>query len=80
MPKTRNAKIITGVPDCSTLLTGGWNVPTPAMIDSCEESALRLEHSIAVAIGSLNDLLKQNQGDSLYDFALFSFYVYIKIS
>lgn len=36
IPKTTNAEIITGVPDCSTLLTGGWNVPTPEMIASYE--------------------------------------------
>lgn len=55
IPKTTNAEIITGVPDCSTLLTGGWNVPTPAMIESYEEGDLRLDPSIAVAVGSLDD-------------------------
>ena len=54
IPKTTNAEIITGVPDCSTLLTGGWNVPTPAMIDSYEEGDRRLDPSIAVAVGSLD--------------------------
>lgn len=55
IPKTKNAEIITGVPDCSTLLTGGWNVPTPAMIESYEEGDLRVNPSIAVAVGSLDD-------------------------
>ncbi len=54
IPKTTNAEIITGVPDCSTLLTGGWNVPTPAMIDTYEEGDLRLGPSIAVAVGTLD--------------------------
>lgn len=54
IPKTTNAEVITGVPDCSTLLTGGWNVPTPEMIDSYEEGDLRLKPSIAVAVGSLD--------------------------
>lgn len=55
IPKTKNAEIITGVPDCSTLLTGGWNVPTPAMIESYEKGDLRLDPSIAVAVGTLDD-------------------------
>lgn len=54
IPKTTNAEIITGVPDCSTLLTGGWNVPTPEMISSYESGDLRLNTSIAVAVGSLD--------------------------
>lgn len=55
IPKTTNAQIITGVPDCSTLLTGGWNVPTPEMMASYEPGDLRIDPSIAVAVGSLDD-------------------------
>ena len=54
IPKTTNAEIITGVPDCSTLLTGGWNVPTPEMIASYEPGDLRVDPSIAVAVGTLD--------------------------
>ena len=54
IPKTTNAEIITGVPDCSTLLTGGWNVPTPEMIASYEPGDLRVAPSIAVAVGTLD--------------------------
>lgn len=51
MPKTNEAKVITGIEASNTLLTGGWNVPTPAMIDSYEHGDLRLNPSIAMAVG-----------------------------
>lgn len=52
MPKTQEGEIITGVPASNTLLTGGFNVPTPAMIASYEKGDLRLLPSIAVAVGT----------------------------
>lgn len=51
MPKTQEGEMITGVPISNTMLTGGWNVPTPAMIASYEKGDLRLDPSIAVAAG-----------------------------
>ena len=52
MPKSQEGKLITGVPISNTMLTGGWNVPTPAMIDSYEKGDLRLDPSIAIAAGT----------------------------
>lgn len=51
MPKTTEAKVITGIAASSTILTGGWNVPTPAMIESYENGDKRLDVSIRVAVG-----------------------------
>lgn len=51
MPKSTEAKTITGIDASSTILTGGWNVPTPAMIASYEEGDERLDVSIKVAVG-----------------------------
>lgn len=51
IPRTANAYIITGVPDCSTLNWGGWNTPTQDLIDSYEPNDLRIDVSIAVAAG-----------------------------
>lgn len=55
IPKTTNAEMITGIPDCSTLLTGGWNIPTPEMIASYEAGDKRVAPSIAIAAGTLDD-------------------------
>lgn len=58
IPRSKEAEIITGVPMSNTASTGGWNVPTPAMIDSYESGDLRLNASIAVAVGEIeNDAL-----------------------
>lgn len=54
IPKTTNAEMITGIPDCSTLLTGGWNIPTPEMIASYEAGDKRVDPSIAIAAGTLD--------------------------
>ena len=51
IPKTTEAEIITGVPTSNTLTSGGWNVPTPEMIDSYEPGDKRLNFSIALAVG-----------------------------
>lgn len=54
MPKSNEAKVITGIDASNTILTGGWNVPTPAMIESYEEGDLRLDPSVAIAVGSVD--------------------------
>ncbi len=54
MPKAGEAKVITGIDASNTLLTGGWNVPTPAMIDSYEKGDQRLDPSIAIAVGAID--------------------------
>lgn len=54
IPKSSEAKVITGLDASNTLLTGGWNVPTPAMIDSYEKDDKRLNPSIAIAVGDLD--------------------------
>jgi hypothetical protein len=51
MPKTSNTTNITGIKS-NILTTGGWNVPTQEMIDSYEAGDLRLNASVAVAVGS----------------------------
>lgn len=51
IPRTANAYIMTGIPDCSTLSWGGWNTPTQDLIDSYESDDLRINASIAVAAG-----------------------------
>ena len=58
IPKTTNAENITGVPNCSTVLTGGWNVPTQEMVDSYEAGDLRLNPSVAVAVGHNDEVSK----------------------
>ena len=58
IPKTTNAEKITGVPNCSTVLTGGWNVPTQEMVDSYEPGDLRLNTSVAVAVGYDDEISK----------------------
>lgn len=50
MPKTTDAKPITGV-TANTLLTGGWNVPTQDILDAYEPGDKRKDASIAVAEG-----------------------------
>lgn len=54
MPKSNEAKVITGIDASNTILTGGWNVPTPAMIASYENGDLRLDPSIAMAVGKID--------------------------
>lgn len=54
VPRTADASLITGVPDCSTLNWGGWNTPTQDLINSYEMGDLRMSFSIAVA-GGYND-------------------------
>lgn len=54
IPKTTDSKVITGVPQSSTMLTGGWNVPTQEMIDSYENGDKRLNASISVAVGHID--------------------------
>lgn len=54
IPKTINAEKITGVPDCNTVSSGGWNVPTQDIIDLYESGDKRLDVSVAVAVGSLD--------------------------
>lgn len=51
IPRTANAYVMTGIPDCSTLAWGGWNTPTQDLIDSFEPNDLRVDVSIAVAAG-----------------------------
>lgn len=53
MPKTKDAKPITGV-TANTLLTGGWNVPTQDMLDAYEPGDKRKDASIAVAEGVID--------------------------
>lgn len=51
VPRTANAYIMTGIPDCSTLSWGGWNTPTQDLIDSYEPNDLRIDVSISIAAG-----------------------------
>lgn len=53
IPKTTDAEIITGILGSNTLTSGGWNVPTPEMIDSYEPGDKRLNPSVAVAVGHM---------------------------
>ncbi|KAA2240241.1 RagB/SusD family nutrient uptake outer membrane protein [Chitinophaga agrisoli] len=53
MPKTKDAKPITGV-TANTLLTGGWNVPTQDMLDAYEPGDKRKDASVAVAEGVID--------------------------
>ncbi len=58
MPRTKEGQLITGVEFSNTTSTGGWNVPTQAMIDSYEPNDLRLDPSVAIAVGTIeNDAL-----------------------
>lgn len=58
MPRTKEGELITGVEFSNTTSTGGWNVPTQAMIDSYEPNDLRLDPSVAIAVGTIeNDAL-----------------------
>lgn len=58
IPRSKEADIITGVSMSNTSSSGGWNVPTQAMIDSYEPGDLRVDPSIAVAVGTVeNDAL-----------------------
>lgn len=50
IPKTSNTLNITGITH-NVLTTAGWNVPTQEMVDSYENGDLRLNTSIAIAVG-----------------------------
>lgn len=53
LPRTKDTKLVTGVvTDNST--TGGWNTPTPDMIDAYEADDKRKDASIGIAEGSYN--------------------------
>lgn len=50
-PRTKEAEPITGVELSNLINDAGWNIPTQAMIDTYESGDLRLNPSIAVAVG-----------------------------
>lgn len=52
LPRAGDHTLITGVTGGGNDLVGGWMVPTQAMIDSYESGDLRLNKSIAIAVGT----------------------------
>lgn len=78
VPRTSNAFTLTGVPDCSTLTLGGWNTPTSDLIDSYEKEDLRLNPSVAVAVGhnDANGYFAPEKVLSVHDEQVKSFPVY----
>jgi hypothetical protein len=55
IPKTVNSEAILGIRASNTgFHSGGWNVPTQAMVDSYETGDLRLGASVAVAEGTVS--------------------------
>lgn len=55
LPRTTDTELATGVKGSNNVGTGGWNIPTQQMIDSYETGDLRLDPSIAIAVGSSTD-------------------------
>lgn len=55
LPRTSDTELATGVKYANNIGTGGWNIPTQQMIDSYEPGDLRLNPSIAVAVGNSSD-------------------------
>lgn len=81
LPKTGDVSVITGI-STNILTYGGWCMPTQEMVDSYEDGDLRLNESVAVAVGSpdangmiiLNDVL--NVGDpQIANYSMFRYYV-----
>lgn len=52
LPRAGDHTLITGVTGGGNDLDGGWMVPTQAMIDSYESGDVRLNKSIAIAVGT----------------------------
>ena len=50
-PKTGDVSVITGI-STNILTYGGWCMPTQEMVDSYEDGDLRLNESVAVAVGA----------------------------
>lgn len=55
MPKTPKGDVITGVEGTNTMTYGGYNTPTQDLLDSYEPGDLRINTTIAVAVGTNGD-------------------------
>lgn len=55
MPITQEGKVITGVDASNNSVDGGWNMPTEEMVQSYEPGDLRLNPSVAVAVGEFEN-------------------------
>ena len=54
MPRSWDGNVLTGTTDANTSSTGGWNVPTDAMIASYEPGDKRLPVSVNYAVGTID--------------------------
>lgn len=55
MPRTAEGQLITGVTGSNTISLGGWNVPTQEMLDSYETGDIRVNPSVAVVAGHMDE-------------------------
>ncbi len=55
MPLTRDGVAVTGVAGSNNTSNGGWGLPTQEMVDSYEPGDKRLNVSIAVAVGEIDN-------------------------
>lgn len=57
IPKSANGDVITGVTGTNNIDDGGWNVPTPALIELFPAGDKRLEVSVGIAVANGTDML-----------------------